>query len=340
MEHEQNETVKLIENTQLEKFTFTWAIQHFSSLNGGRICSEIFTVGGHKWRLLIFPKGSHNVHCLSIYLDVPNSATLPHGWSKCADFSLAVVNQIDPQLTIKKETNHLFNTQESGWGFPSFISLRNVHDLTKGYLVDDTLIVEAEVSAQRVIDCQADGFRKQTGLDGLTNQETTGQSEAVSLSTVYVCAGQSETVSPSRSSEDIGATLGENDYYEIYIHGSYHEGDIPKRPKKQKDGEGETHNVQWRGVLPEGPKGTLGKTMTEAQIMIVLGDITRGLIPTTLEDPRWPSSAGEMAQTFAPVVKLADEFRAMKEEVQRLCTRVMTLSDVMKLLVREGVTNP
>jgi len=251
--------------------------------------------------------------CLSIYLEVADSAKLPHDWSKYADFSLAVVNQIDHQLTVKRETSHLFNTHESGWGFPSFISLRNVHALTKGYLVDDTLIVEAEVSAQRVIDSQADDLRKQTGQRG---------------------AG-----SPSQITEDVGTTLEENDYFDIYIQASDHEGDPQKRPKKHKGGdgggEGNAHNVQQRGVLPKDPRGTLGKTMTEAQITIVLRDITRGLIPTNLEDLKWPSSAGEMAPTFYPVVKLVDEFRAMKVELERLRTRVMTLSDAMKYCVEK-----
>lgn len=52
-------------------------------------------------RVLIFPKGN-NVEFLSMYLDVADSATLPYGWSRYAQFSLAVVNQIHSKFTIKK----------------------------------------------------------------------------------------------------------------------------------------------------------------------------------------------------------------------------------------------
>lgn len=52
-------------------------------------------------RVLIFPKGN-NVDCLSMYLDVADSATLPYGWSRYAQFSLAVVNQVNPKYTVKK----------------------------------------------------------------------------------------------------------------------------------------------------------------------------------------------------------------------------------------------
>lgn len=51
--------------------------------------------------MLIFPKGN-NVDHLSMYLDVADSSTLPYGWSRYAQFSLAVVNQIQPKYTLKK----------------------------------------------------------------------------------------------------------------------------------------------------------------------------------------------------------------------------------------------
>lgn len=52
-------------------------------------------------RVLIFPKGN-NVDHLSMYLDVADSATLPYGWSRYAQFSLSVVNQIHNKYSIRK----------------------------------------------------------------------------------------------------------------------------------------------------------------------------------------------------------------------------------------------
>lgn len=37
-----------------------------------------------------------------MYLDVADSSTLPYGWNRYAQFSLAVVNQMHNKLTIKK----------------------------------------------------------------------------------------------------------------------------------------------------------------------------------------------------------------------------------------------
>jgi hypothetical protein len=52
-------------------------------------------------RVLIFPKGN-NVDHFSMYLDVADSGSLPYGWSRYAQFNLAVVNQIHPKYTIRK----------------------------------------------------------------------------------------------------------------------------------------------------------------------------------------------------------------------------------------------
>ena len=60
-------------------------------------------------RILIFSKGN-NVDHLSMYLDVADSATLPYGWSRYAQFSLAVVNQVHNKYSIRKGIffNHLY----------------------------------------------------------------------------------------------------------------------------------------------------------------------------------------------------------------------------------------
>ncbi|GJY25675.1 putative RNA-directed DNA polymerase [Tanacetum coccineum] len=80
---------------------FTWTIENFSRLTGKKVYSDVFVVGGYKWRVLMFPKGNKVDH-LSMYLDVADSTALPYGWSRYALFGLAVVNQIHSKFTIIK----------------------------------------------------------------------------------------------------------------------------------------------------------------------------------------------------------------------------------------------
>ncbi|XP_020574244.1 ubiquitin carboxyl-terminal hydrolase 12-like [Phalaenopsis equestris] len=180
------EATSTAENQQSEdpsSSRFTWTIENFSRLNVKKHYSEIFIVGGYKWRILIFPKGN-NVDHLSMYLDVADSATLPYGWSRYAQFSLAVTNQAHSKYTIRKDTQHQFNSRESDWGFTSFMPLSDLYDPHRGYLVNDVVVVEAEVAVRKVVDYWTYDSKKETGYVGLKNQGATCYMNSL-LQTLY-----------------------------------------------------------------------------------------------------------------------------------------------------------
>ncbi|KAF3632701.1 Ubiquitin carboxyl-terminal hydrolase 13 [Capsicum annuum] len=83
-----------------ESTRFTWTVDNFSTLNV-KLYSDVFSVGGCKWRILMFPKGNNTNH-LSIYLDAADAASLPSGWSSYAEFSLAVLDQVHGEFTVRK----------------------------------------------------------------------------------------------------------------------------------------------------------------------------------------------------------------------------------------------
>uniref|UniRef100_A0A6N2N609 MATH domain-containing protein n=1 Tax=Salix viminalis TaxID=40686 RepID=A0A6N2N609_SALVM len=100
----QVEQTSTVENQPVEdppSIKFTWTIENFTRLNTKKHYSDIFIVGSYKWRVLIFPKGN-NVDHLSMYLDVADSTALAYGWSRYAQFSLAMVNQIHNKYSIRK----------------------------------------------------------------------------------------------------------------------------------------------------------------------------------------------------------------------------------------------
>lgn len=162
---------------------FTWKIENFSKINQRKYYSDSFTVGGYKWRVLLFPKGN-NVDYLSIYLDVADAPTLPYGWTRYAHFSLAIVNQYDTKLSVRKDTQHQFNARENDWGFTSFMPLQDAYDGNKGFLVNDTLVVEADVNVRKMVDYWAYDSKKETGFVGLKNQGATCYMNSL-LQTLY-----------------------------------------------------------------------------------------------------------------------------------------------------------
>ncbi|PON82403.1 Ubiquitinyl hydrolase [Trema orientale] len=191
MEAAQVEPASTVENQTVENqpvedpptIKFTWTIDNFTRLNTKKHYSDVFVVGGYKWRILIFPKGN-NVDYLSMYLDVADSPTLPYGWSRYAQFSLAVVNQIHNKYSIRKDTQHQFNARESDWGFTSFMPLSDLYDPSRGYLVNDTCVVEAEVAVRKVLDYWSYDSKKETGYVGLKNQGATCYMNSL-LQTLY-----------------------------------------------------------------------------------------------------------------------------------------------------------
>ncbi|KAM0850081.1 hypothetical protein ACQ4PT_053319 [Festuca glaucescens] len=180
------EPAATVENQQIEDppiSRFTWTIENLSRVNAKKLYSETFVVGSFKWRVLIFPRGN-NVEFLSMYLDVADSSVLPYGWTRYAQFSLSVVNQIHSKFTIRKETQHQFSARESDWGFTSFMPLSELYNPSRGYLVNDTCIIEAEVAVCKVVDYWSYDSKKETGFVGLKNQGATCYMNSL-LQTLY-----------------------------------------------------------------------------------------------------------------------------------------------------------
>ncbi|XP_068493814.1 ubiquitin C-terminal hydrolase 13-like isoform X5 [Phaseolus vulgaris] len=160
---------------------FTWTIDNFSELPK-RVFSDVFCVGGFNWRVLIFSKGNSVDH-LSMYVDVADAANLPYGWSKYAQFSLTVVNQIHSKFSIRKESHHQFNARACDWGFANFMPLAQLYDPARGYLVNDTFVVEADIAVRKDMDWSYDS-KKETGYVGLKNQGATCYMNSL-LQTLY-----------------------------------------------------------------------------------------------------------------------------------------------------------
>lgn len=82
------------------------------------------------------------------------------------------------------ETQHQFNARESDWGFTSFMPLGELYDLSRGFLVNDTCVVEADVAVRKVADYWSHDSKKETGYVGLKNQGATCYMNSL-LQTLY-----------------------------------------------------------------------------------------------------------------------------------------------------------
>ncbi|KAJ0773648.1 putative ubiquitinyl hydrolase 1 [Helianthus annuus] len=133
--------------------TYIWTIDDFSALPEQALYSEAFKLGKMKWKLSLFPKGpkvGKGTH-LSIYLGVHDAALLPDGWKVYAKYKIRVKCQGTGSDIQHGTTNGWFNNAADSWGFPSFMPLSQLMDFENDFLLDDTLIVEVEVSVMGML---------------------------------------------------------------------------------------------------------------------------------------------------------------------------------------------
>ncbi|XP_019094238.1 PREDICTED: MATH domain and coiled-coil domain-containing protein At1g31390-like [Camelina sativa] len=137
---------------QYEK-KITWTIKNFSSLQSEKLYSLPFVVGGSKWRFLVYPKGKGVIvdDYLSLYLDVPDSDSLPNGWKRHTKFRLTVVNQIWERISQHKEGEYWFDQKMPTSGFSAMLPLNKLIDINDGFLVNGEVKVVAEVGVLEVI---------------------------------------------------------------------------------------------------------------------------------------------------------------------------------------------
>lgn len=151
------ETVKKFEDPM--EVTFDWKICEFSQickekLNDEILDSEVFTAGENKWRLQLYPNGdSRTKDHVSLFLKLVESPTSVKKVS--AEYSVMIKNQMSDrhqqQCTVKERwfstsTTELITGNVTGdWGWPKFMLLSNLKGESSGFIVNDTVLLQAKV---------------------------------------------------------------------------------------------------------------------------------------------------------------------------------------------------
>ncbi|KAJ2741719.1 ubiquitin-specific protease ubp15 [Coemansia sp. BCRC 34301] len=165
---------------------FHWEIDNWMGLPE-RAVSQTFTVAGHEWNILLFPRGNQTSETVSLYIEYkpkePKEGVDENDWHVCAQFGLAMSNANDPEVFKVNTAHHRFTADEGDWGFTRFADIR--HLLTP--LDEDTppLIENRRVRISAYVRVMKDPLgvlwhsfhnynsRKYTGYVGLKNQGAT-----------------------------------------------------------------------------------------------------------------------------------------------------------------------
>ncbi|KAJ1439471.1 TRAF-like [Sesbania bispinosa] len=126
--------------------SFTWKLENFSKLDQSQYLSKSFTVGERDWKLKVFPRGIEQERGkgLSLYLELTNCERFPPNRRVYAKFKLRILDQIHNKHH-ERTDSHWFCASGTLWGYRKFVPLVDLHDAAKGYLKDDTLIMEVQI---------------------------------------------------------------------------------------------------------------------------------------------------------------------------------------------------
>nr|DAD45305.1 TPA_asm: hypothetical protein HUJ06_003535 [Nelumbo nucifera] len=127
----------------------TWKIENFSKLEEEFYHSDEFCAADRKWKMKLYPKGDSNGkgNSISLYLLMvgksPDEKVYVEG-------KLRVLDQFNENHH-ESPVKQWFVGKPSGWGYHKFMKLSVLNKLSKGFLVNDTCIFEADVSLIGVI---------------------------------------------------------------------------------------------------------------------------------------------------------------------------------------------
>ncbi|KAL5725407.1 hypothetical protein ACHQM5_008554 [Ranunculus cassubicifolius] len=139
-----SETLSML--NEMSTATFSWKVEKFSQLEK-ETYSDVFTSGGHKWEIELYPNGNgHGKNSsLSLYLYLADSDNMQPNTEVHAKVTLRLKNKADKD-DIERSTEHWFDSTKDGRGWDFIIGLQEFRDPAKGFLVDDTCSIEADVT--------------------------------------------------------------------------------------------------------------------------------------------------------------------------------------------------
>ncbi|XP_048139018.1 uncharacterized protein LOC115730483 [Rhodamnia argentea] len=135
------ECVTLKESTS---YTHEWKILTLPSLGDDSRYSEAFTVGDHKWKVLLYPRGNqaNRGQNLSVFLFLVDAEKLAAGQKVNARFVIRLKGPYNVVHHQPEAWTMWFSSSITNWGWPSFMPLKMVRERVS----DDSCVIAAEVT--------------------------------------------------------------------------------------------------------------------------------------------------------------------------------------------------
>ncbi|XP_074569056.1 uncharacterized protein LOC141825576 [Curcuma longa] len=130
-------------NKDLTPRIYTWVFKDVSKSNVV-LKSEAFAAGGYNWRISLYPNLAIYKDFLGVFLVMDDAGSLASKTSVYVEYSLCLLD-LDNAKHRKLTAKTLFSSGSFTWGYPKFLSWKEVQDPSRGFLRNDICIVEATV---------------------------------------------------------------------------------------------------------------------------------------------------------------------------------------------------
>ncbi|RWV98318.1 hypothetical protein GW17_00038843 [Ensete ventricosum] len=102
-------------------------------------------------RIQLYPNVSPYTNFLAMFMILDNSGSLPSKTRVYVDYSLCLVDQINGKheklsVALFFAVQRQFSLDGVGWGWPKFQDWKDMQNPSKGFLRNDTCIVEASIA--------------------------------------------------------------------------------------------------------------------------------------------------------------------------------------------------
>lgn len=168
--------------------TFQFRVENFSKLKESTLSPPYF-VRNLPWKIMVMPRSSmsndrnpQETRALGFFLQC-NGESDSSSWSCNALAELRLHSFKPDQEPFCRKIKHLFYSKENDWGFSHFMAWNEILDPEKGYIINDTIVLEVHVQAEAPHGVFWDS-KKHTGYVGLKNQGATCYMNSL-LQTLY-----------------------------------------------------------------------------------------------------------------------------------------------------------
>ncbi|KAL8214253.1 hypothetical protein R6Q57_003702 [Mikania cordata] len=125
-------------------YKHTWKISNYSKINVDCETSNVFNVGGHKWKLQLYHNGKVDGH-ISLTLALAEPQNLPFGTKILAEFTIRMLDQMNSRNYFGK-ASYWFSASRAERGWHRFITHDTFFQRNRGLLYKDICCIEAEVA--------------------------------------------------------------------------------------------------------------------------------------------------------------------------------------------------